>query len=398
LYKEINNKNILVIITGSIAAYKACEVIRILRKNGASIQVMMTKSAQQFVGQTTFTALSNNPVIVEQFSESPKAGLEHIDLAISLDAIVVVPATENILCKVASGVADDVTSTTLSVCEQPTLYVPAMNFRMWQNQATIEAVKKLRSRNKIIMNPSEGQLASLHSGDGRLPDITSIMNNIRGLFRFPLPLNGKKVLVTAGPTRESIDPVRFISNRSSGKMGYALAECAKNMGAKVILISGPTALIDIPEVIMVKIETALEMKKAVVRNCEKADFIFMAAAVSDYMPIKNFNKKIKRDSKLTRLELTPAPDILKLINNKTKAIKIGFALETHNGKEESIRKMKDKNIDFIVLNYANEEGAGFDSNTNHVFIFNKKGEHKELKMNRKEKIAHEIIDHVIKNK
>ncbi len=391
----MKNKKILIIVTGSIAAYKTCDVIRLLRKEGAGVQVMMTKSAQKFVGKTTFAALTNHEVITEMFPNTPKAGLEHIELSIDLDAIVVIPATENILCKVASGVADEVVSTTLSVCEQPTLFAPAMNFRMWQNPATIEAVEKLRNREKIVLEPEEGTLASLHEGEGRLSDIQTIMNSIRAMFEQSLPLKGKRVLVTAGPTREAIDPVRFISNRSSGKMGYALAESVKNMGATVILVSGPVVLDDIPGIKMVKVESAIEMDRAVLRNCIKADYIFMTAAVADYMPAKTTKRKMKRSSITLGLNLIPAPDILKSIQNKTSAVITAFALETHNGEKEAKRKMKEKDVDFIVLNYANEKGAGFDSNTNHVTVFNKNGKMKELKKDRKDRIAKQIIEYVL---
>ena len=391
----MNSKQILIVVTGSIAAYKACEVIRLLKKEGAEVQVMMTSSAQEFIGKTTFAALTNNAVITDMFNNTSKAGLEHIELAIKLDAIVVIPATENILCKAASGVADEVVSTTLSVCEQPTLFIPAMNYRMWQNPATMEAVEKLRSRGRIILNPDEGQLATLHEGEGRLPDIKIIMNGIRSLFELSIPLKGKRVLITAGPTREAIDPVRFISNRSSGKMGYALARHARDMGATVILISGPTALTDIPEVKMLKVESTNQMQHAVLRNCSRADYIFMAAAAADYIPAEVSEIKMKRQSNNLNLNLLPAPDILTSIQDKTKAVIIAFALETHNGVQEAKRKMKEKNTDFIVLNYANEKGAGFDSITNHVIIFNKKGRSKELKKDRKDRIAKKILEHII---
>ena len=392
----MKNKNILIIVTGSIAAYKACEVIRLLRREGVKVQVMMTKSAQKFVGKTTFSALTNHEVITEMFPDTPKAGLEHIELSIDLDAIVVIPATENIICKVASGVADEVVSTTLSICEQPVLFIPAMNFRMWQNPATMEAVDKLRNRGKVVLEPEEGTLASLHEGEGRLPDIQTIMNNIRSMFEPFLPLKGRRVLVTAGPTREAIDPVRFISNRSSGKMGYAMAECAKNMGATVILISGPVSLHDIPEIKMVIVESAAEMQHAVLRNCIKADYIFMAAAVADYMPANTSEIKMNRSSDTLSLDLIPAPDILKSIQNNTSAVITAFALETHNGEKEAKRKMKQKDVDFIVLNYANEEGAGFDSSTNHVTIYSKNGKSKELKKDRKDRVAKKIIEHILK--
>ena len=391
----MKNKNILIAVTGSIAAYKACEVVRLLRKEGAKVQVMMSKSALEFVGKVTFAALTNNEVITEIFSDTPKAGLEHIEMATELDAIVVVPATANTICKVANGVADDVVSTTLSVCEQPTLFAPAMNFRMWQNPATIEAVEKLRKNGIIVLDPEEGQLASLHEGEGRLPEINDIMNGIRSLFEIPLPLLGKQILVTAGPTREAIDPVRFISNRSSGKMGYALAKVARNMGAQVTLISGPVSLSPIPEVEMVNVESTEEMAIAVKNNCGDADYLFMVAAVADYSPANPSDKKIKRNSENKSIILKPALDILKSIRGKTKGKVIAFALETHNGESEAQRKLVEKGADFMVLNYANEKGAGFETSTNRVTIFSKAGNQIELKKDRKDRIAKKIIEYIL---
>lgn len=393
----MKNKNILIVVTGSIAAYKACEVVRLLRKEGANIQVMMSKSAMEFVGKTTFAALTDNEVITEIFPKTPKAGLEHIEMAIELDAIVVVPATANTICKAANGVADDVVSTTLSVCEQPTLFAPAMNFRMWQNPATMEAVEKLRKKGSIVLDPEEGQLASLHEGEGRLPELIDILNGIRSLFEIPLPLQGKKVLVTAGPTREAIDPVRFISNRSSGKMGYSLAEKARDFGAEVSLISGPVSLSPIPEVHMLPVETAEEMAVAVKNNCSDADYLFMVAAVSDYSPADPSDKKIKRNSENKSIDLKPALDILESIKGKTKGKVIAFALETHDGEAEAQRKLVEKGSDFIILNYANEKGAGFESSTNRVTIFSKSGDQIELKKDRKDRIAKKIIEYILNN-
>ena len=393
----MKNKNILIAVTGSIAAYKACEVVRLLRKEGANVQVMMSKSAMEFVGKATFAALTDNEVITEIFPNTPKAGLEHIEMAIELDAIVVVPATANTICKAANGVADDVVSTTLSVCEQPTLFAPAMNFRMWQNPATMEAVEKLRKKGSIVLDPEEGQLASLHEGEGRLPELIDILNGIRSLFEIPLPLQGKKVLVTAGPTREAIDPVRFISNRSSGKMGYALAEKARDMGASVILISGPVSLSPIPEIEMIYVETAEEMAVSIQANCNDADYLFMVAAVADYSPVNPADQKIKRTSENKSIELKPALDILKSIKGKTKGKVIAFALETHDGESEAQRKLVEKGADFIVLNYANEEGAGFESSTNRVTIFSKSGNQIELKKDRKDRIAQKIIEYILNN-
>ena len=400
LTSVLKNKNILICVTGSIAAYKACEVIRLLRKEDVNVQVMMTKSAQKFIGKASFSALTGNEVITAVFPDTPKGGLEHIEMAMDLDAIVIVPATANILCKVANGIADDIISTNLSVCEQPTLFVPAMNFRMWQNPATMDAVEKLQKRGRKVMYPETGTLASLHEGEGRLPEINKIMNSIRSLFSHELPLIGKKVLVSAGPTHESIDPVRYISNRSSGKMGYALAEVARDLGAKVTIVSGPVSLPPIPEVEMVMVENAIEMLSALENSLDEqdADYLIMAAAVADFQPANPSSEKLKRNKKDTSLELIPTPDILKMLNSETEASIIAFALETKNGTIEAKRKMDDKGADFIVLNYANETGAGFESNTNRVQIFSKEGDEKELKKDRKDRIAKGIFDFILLEK
>ena len=393
----LKNKNILICITGSIAAYKACEVIRILRKEEAQVQVVISKAAQEFIGITTLAALSNNKVITDMFPKKPRGGLEHIDLAFDIDLIVIVPATANIICKVGNGIADDLVSTTLCVCEQTQIFVPAMNYRMWQNKATIDAVKKLKKQNKIILNPEDGQLASLHKGEGRLTSIDNIINAIRKSFQQPLLLENKKILVTAGPTREPIDPVRFISNRSSGKMGFAIAKAAKEYGGIVDLVSGPVNLSKIPQVNIIDVETSFDMLKAInqLLNKYEYDYIFMVAAVSDYNIKNKQNQKIKSSNKSLNLELDKNPDILQEISKKSSAKLIGFALETQNGEQEALKKLKNKNLDYIVLNFANEEGAGFEVNTNHVFLFTKNGNKIEFPLDRKDRIAKLIIENVL---
>ena len=393
---NLKDKNILLCITGSIAAYKACEIIRLLRKENAQVQVMLSHAAEQFIGVATLAALSNNKVITSLFPANPTGGLEHVDFSFNIDLIVVAPATANILCKAANGVADDLISTTLSICEQPTIFIPAMNFRMWQNSATIEAVEQLKKRDKIIVKPEEGKLASLHSGEGRLANFNSIMNAIRKAFQATLFLDKKRVLVTAGPTRELIDPVRFLSNRSSGKMGFSIAESAKNMGADVTLVSGPVHLPDPPQITLYKIETANEMLDILLKLIKEKDFdyIFMSAAVSDY----SFNvakEKIKCNDEVMNLQMYKNPDILKLIAKETKGTVVGFALETQDGEKNAIKKMQDKGVDYIILNYANEENAGFDVNTNHVYIFDKKNNKIELSLDRKDRIAKQIIEHIL---
>ena len=387
---QIKNKNILICVTGSIAAFKACEIIRLLRKQEVNVQVMMSNSAEKFIGKATFSALSNNEVITNLFPDSPKSGLEHIELSLNLDLVLVLPATANILSKVAKGIADEVVSTTLSVCEQPTIFAPAMNYKMWQNKAVMESVEKLKSMNKIVLNPETGQLASLHEGEGRLPKISVIMNKIKEVLSIKLPYENKKILITAGPTIEPIDPVRFISNHSSGKMGYALTNSACNKGAEVSLITGPVHLSPHPEAEVHNINTSSEMLKCLNElNLKEFDFIFMVAAVSDYTPINEKKQKIKRKDNLN-IKCEPVPDIIKTIAPKTNAKIITFALETEHGKENALKKMKNKNADFVILNYANEEGAGFNSNTNHVYIYSKNGNNIELKKDRKDRIADKI--------
>tara|TARA_B110000263_G_C15289254_1_gene502410 strand:+ start:686 stop:1888 length:1203 start_codon:yes stop_codon:yes gene_type:complete len=392
----LKNKKILICITGSIAAYKTCELIRILKKQEAEVKVMMSKSAEKFVGKATFAALTNNEVMTDLFPDTPKAGLEHIELSFDLDLIIVMPATANILSKIANGIADDIISTTLSVCEQPTIFTPAMNYKMWQNPSVMDAVDKLKSMKKIIVDPEKGYLASLHEGEGRLASIDTIMNTIRDTLEIKQPLKNKNIIVTAGPTLEPIDPVRFISNHSSGKMGYAIADAACNFGANVTLISGPVHLNAHPEAQLINITTAKELQNSFEKiNLQEIDYIFMCAAVADYGPIKIKNKKIKKETETLNLNLKENPDIIKIISQKTDATIIAFALETDQGRQNAKNKLKNKNADFVVLNYANEKGAGFNTNTNHVYIYSKDGKEIELKKDRKDRIAYKIIEWVL---
>ena len=399
MHQKINslkNKNILICVTGSIAAYKTCEIIRILKKQGSNVKVMMTKSAEKFVGKSTFAALSNNEVITDLFPDTPKAGLEHIELSFELDLVLVMPATANILSKVANGIADDVVSTTLCVCEQTTIFAPAMNYKMWQNKSVIESVDKLISMNKRIVNPESGYLASLHEGEGRLANVNTIINEIKDAFKIRLPLKNKNIIITAGPTLEPIDPVRFISNHSSGKMGYAIVDAVCNKGGNVTLLSGPVNLKPHPEANVINIKTAndllVEFEKMDLKN---VDYIFMCAAVVDYAPTKKHDKKIKKDKSSFVIDLKENPDIIKTISEKTNATIIVFALETNDGFINAKNKLKNKNADYVVLNYANKKGQGFNSNTNHVYIFDKNGIEIELKKDRKDRIAEKIVDLVI---
>ena len=395
----LKNKNILLCVTGSIAAYKACELLRLLRKESVNVQVMMSKSAEEFIGIATFAALSNNEVLTNLFPSNPKGGINHVNLSFEIDAVIVAPATANMLCKAATGVADDIVSTFLSICDVPILFAPAMNFRMWNNESTIRAVENLKKQRHTIIYPEEGKLASLHIGKGRLADLNDIMNGIRKLFTKNLILANKNILITAGPTHESIDPVRFITNRSSGKMGYALAKAAKEFGAIVTVVSGPVNIEKVSGVKYLDIESAEDMAETLENQIKtnSFDLIFMAAAVADYTPTKYTNQKIKKNDEFHTLELKKTVDIMSNIVSKSNAIKIAFALETENGIEHAKNKLKSKKADYIILNYANEEGAGFESDTNHIYIYSKSGDTIEFEKNTKSKLATFIIEYIMNN-
>ncbi len=387
---NLKDKKILLCVTGSIAAFKACEFIRLLRKQGCSVKVVMSNSAQDFIGKLSLAALSDNEVL----TESNQSGLEHVKFAIEFDAVVILPATANILCKAGSGIADDIISTVLSICEQPKLFAPAMNFRMWQSEATQQAVEKLKDQNCIIMQPEDGALASLHKGEGRLPDLHEVINELRQILHIKTPLKNKKILISAGPTRENIDPVRFISNRSSGKMGYAIAEEARNMGANVQLVSGPVSLENPSEVNVIHVETGQQMHDEMSKHLD-SDIIIMCAAVSDYKVENIANEKIKSTKSSISLDLYPTTDIIKSLAKNTQATIVAFALETSNGKKNAIKKLKDKGADVIVLNHPSEDGCGIDSNFNKVSILSRDNNSYEISKNRKDRVAKQILKFVI---
>ena len=387
---NLKDKKILLCVTGSIAAFKACEFIRLLRKQGCSVKVVMSNSAQDFIGKLSLAALSDNEVL----TESNQSGLEHVKFAIEFDAVVILPATANILCKAGSGIADDIISTVLSICEQPKLFAPAMNFRMWQSEATQQAVEKLKDQNCIIMQPEEGALASLHKGEGRLPDLHEVINELRQILHIKTPLKNKKILISAGPTRENIDPVRFISNRSSGKMGYAIAEEARNMGANVQLVSGPVSLENPSEVNVIHVETGQQMHDEMSKHLD-SDIIVMCAAVSDYKVEDIANEKIKSAKSSISLDFHPTTDIIKSLAKNTQATIVAFALETSNGKKNALKKLKDKGADVIVLNHPSEDGCGIDSNFNKVSILSRDNNSYEISKNRKDRVAKQILKFVI---
>jgi len=390
-----NSKHILIGITGGIAAYKVCDLLRLLKKDGFDVDVIMTKNATEFITPLTIQTLINKPVYTELFTLINESKIGHISLADRTDLIVVVPATANFIGKMAAGIADDLLTTTILASKSKVLLVPSMNTNMWEHPVVQENIKKLQ-RIYQIMQPAEGLLACGVYGSGRLPDVEDILDEIKAQW-FEKPLKGKKVLVTAGPTIEEIDPVRYISNYSSGKMGYALAKVAKNMGAFVTLISGPVSLKPPYGVELVNVKSANEMLKAC-KSKLKADVIIMSAAVCDYKPSKRSEQKIKKEKETFELKLERNPDILKFIseNRKNGTVVIGFAAETEQLLKNAHKKLVNKNLDMIVANKVTEEGSGFGSDTNKVTIISKKGI-APLELMKKEDVAKAILDYLVEN-
>jgi phosphopantothenoylcysteine decarboxylase/phosphopantothenate--cysteine ligase len=377
-------------VTGCIAAYKAVEVMRGLQKAGASVRVILTRSARKFVTPLTFEALSGQSALTDMFPPRPDADFVHIRIVQDAQLLAVVPATANILGKFAHGIADDLLSTVYLSCPAPVLLAPAMNVEMWNNQAVRENVEILRKRGHHIVEPETGMLACGMEGAGRLAEAGVIVERILGLMRKG-PLAGLKVLVTAGPTVEDIDPVRFLSNRSSGKMGYAIAAAARQRGASVVLVSGPTALPSPPGVEVVRVRSASEMKEAVLRFYSAADIVVKAAAVSDYRPASASARKVKRGPGNAVLDLIPNEDILALLGSrKSSQVLIGFAAETGDIVTNAREKLIRKNLDLIVANDVSEGVFGEDSAT--VHILRPSGIHEILREQSKLAIANRILD------
>lgn len=371
---KLATKRIAIGVTGGIAAYKSFELIRELKKSGADVRVAMTDSARKFVTNLTLATLSENPVLDSLFEGNEKLGTVHIDLARWCDVFVICPATANIIAKAAAGLADDVITTSILATQAKVIFCPAMNSVMWEKPIVQQNITRLKELGCDFVDPEWGKLATKAEGEGwgRLASIESIVQKLEFTLLATSELVGKKVLVTAGPTRERIDPVRFITNYSSGKMGFALAEAAKLKGADVVLISGPNNLNKPQGLKYVEVETVEELRKAVEAEYEEADILLMSAAVSDYQTKKASAKKIKKTSAEITLQLKRSPDILALLGKKkADCIHIGFALETENGVENATEKLNTKNLDLIVLNNPLEPGAAFGGDTNIVSIINK---------------------------
>jgi phosphopantothenoylcysteine decarboxylase / phosphopantothenate---cysteine ligase len=396
----LNGKKIIVGVSGGIAAYKACYLVREFRRRGAQVKVVMTPSACQFVAPLTFSSLSGNDVIVNVFPENQQDGASvrtwHIDMALWADLMVVAPATVNTIAKMANGFADNALTTLILALRCPLIVAPAADVDMYENHFSRTNIKKLEDAGMFIVEAETGDLASGLEGKGRFADIFKIIDAaeivLSGLKK---DLSGKKILVTAGPTYEDIDPVRFIGNRSSGKMGYAVAKAAYLRGAEVTLISGPSSETIYPEVRMLKVRSGCEMKEKVDEELKKNDILIMSAAVADYRPSEQFSKKVKKSEGLKKIELTENEDILGSINREGKII-IGFALETDDEKVNASTKLKNKKLDMIVLNSLKDEGSGFEHNTNKVTIIHKNGDIKEQALVTKFRAANLILSELSK--
>jgi phosphopantothenoylcysteine decarboxylase/phosphopantothenate--cysteine ligase len=388
------DKRILLGVSGGIAAYKAAEVARRLLMAGAQVKVVMTRAAQEFVGPVTFAALTGEKVATVMFGPESEPG-EHISLAQQVDAIVLAPATANLIGKVAAGIGDDLLTTIMLAATRPVLLCPAMNVEMWGNPAVQENLARLQGRGCLVMEPAAGPLACGAVGLGRLPEPDLIVEACARLLS-PQDLAGRKVLVTAGPTHEDFDPVRFLTNRSSGKQGYALARVAWRRGAEVTLVSGPSALAAPYGVNRIMVRAARDMQAAVVERFPEVDVLLMAAAVSDYRPTQAEIRKIKRGRDEMQFHLTQNPDILKQVASlKNRQIVVGFAAETHDLEAEARRKMREKHLDLIVANDVNRPESGFQVDTNEVTLIPREGEGMPLPLMSKEEVAARILDQVV---
>jgi phosphopantothenoylcysteine decarboxylase / phosphopantothenate---cysteine ligase len=391
-----NKRQVVVLgVTGGIACYKAVELVRILITSGFDVRVIMTRGATEFVTPLTFQTLSGNPVATEIFNLTQESEIGHINLADAADLFVIAPATANAIGKVANGIADDLLTTVLMATQAPVLIAPAMNVHMYENPILQENLRKLRRVGYHIMDPAEGFLACGYEGKGRLPDAEKIAEEIERLLK-KKDLSAEKLLITAGPNREPLDPVRYISNRSSGKMGYALVRAALRRGADVTLVSGPTALEPPAGARVVPVITAAEMREAVLREYPQCTAVLMAAAVSDYRPIVASEKKIKREDGMVDLRLEPNPDILKeLGQSKDGKWLVGFAAETDNLTTNAQKKLAEKNLDMVVANNVAEEGSGFDGDTNIATIVDRAGAVRSLPLMSKDELADRILDHFL---
>jgi len=392
---SLEGRELILGVTGSIAAYKAVYLLRELGRLGAGVTVCLSEHAREFVGPLTFRTLSGRPVLTNLFDPQSPDAVEHVALAERCHAVVVAPATANLIAKAAHGIADDFLTTLLLAARAPVLMVPAMDGGMWEHPAVVANVGTLRARGVTVLEPDSGALASGLSGKGRFPEIADIVESLHRVLAPAKDLAGERVLVTAGPTREPIDPVRYISNRSSGKMGYGLAVAALRRGATVTLVSGPTALTPPAGAVFVPVQTAEEMREAVLHHLAKATIVIKAAAVADYRARHAASAKIKGKHDLT-LELTPNADILaEVAARRTGAFVVGFAAETNDVAANARAKLEAKGIDLLVANDVSRSGIGFDADDNEVLLLDRWGGARPLPKMPKTAVADAILSHVL---
>ena len=395
----LNGKTIVLGVSGGIAAYKSVELLRLLTKAGAEVHVIMTHSAMEFVGPLTFQTLSGNPVHTELFDLYQESEIGHISLADRADLVFVAPATANVIGKVANGVADDLLTTTIMATKAPVLFAPAMNVNMWDNPLYQANQQKLAQHGYHFIDPASGALACGWDGKGKLPDPQVLFDRAAALLHKP-DLKGERLVVTAGPTREEIDPVRYVSNYSSGRMGYAIAEAAAARGADVTLISGPTALQPPAGVVLIDVQSASDMYEAVMTKAEDASIIVKAAAVADYRPVVRSSDKVKKGAQDDwNLEMEKNRDILSALGQKDHDwLLVGFAAETNDLIANAQKKLEAKNLDMIVANDVTCEGAGFDVETNVVRFLYRDGRNEELPKMTKLEVAHTLLDRLVEMK
>ena len=391
----LTGKTVLLGVTGGIAAYKAADLVSRLVKLNANVEIIMTKHATEFITPLTLEQLSGNRVVFDMFDRNFVFQTEHIALARRADLVMIAPATANVCAKLAHGIADDMLTTTILACRCPKIIAPAMNTAMWENPVTQDNLEILRRYHWEIIPPDSGRLACGDIGAGKLPDPEVLTRYILKSIAFSHDLTGKKFLITAGPTREPLDPVRFITNHSTGKMGYALANMAILRGADVKLISGPTQIAPPMFADVIYIHTAQEMFETVKKYYQDADFIFKAAAVADYTPEFYHEEKVKKSNQELNIPLKRTQDILRWLGENKKAGQIicGFSMETENMIENSLKKLKSKRIDMICANNLKTPGAGFGTDTNIITLIDKNGVTEELPLQSKEAAAMKIIDH-----
>ncbi|HET7616690.1 MAG TPA: bifunctional phosphopantothenoylcysteine decarboxylase/phosphopantothenate--cysteine ligase CoaBC [Bacillales bacterium] len=393
-----NSKKLLLCVTGGIAAFKAAALTSKLSQQGFDVHVLMTENARRFITPLTFQALSRNAVHTDTFEEPDPTGIAHIDLADQADLVVVAPATANTIGKLANGMADDIVSTTVLATKAPVWIAPAMNVNMYEHSTVQRNLQTLKQLNYKLLEPGEGLLACGWIGKGRMAEPEDILDAVKRHFleTGKQPLLGKKILVTAGPTQEKIDPVRFFTNHSSGKMGYALAKAAAAVGAEVTLISGPSELISPAGVKRVRVTTAEEMYREVVERYADQDVVIKAAAVSDYRPKRTYNEKMKKSDGELTIEMERTRDILaELGRRKEHQILVGFAAETHDVEQYARKKLQKKNLDLVVVNNVAEENSGFRGDTNKVILMKRDGELEKWPLMSKERAADAIIEEVM---